>query len=391
MSKKILYIWKGAYPWDVRTEKFCDTLSQNAYDVLLLARWNGEEQQNEIIHNIKISRVGFKQKSAFSLPIPYNPVWYYEIKKAIQSFKPDLIIVREIMLAESAGKLARKFNLPIIMDMAENYPAAMRDWKKYNSNAVSKFLVHNLKLPDITERKSLKFMNHIIAVCDEQIERLNSAYNYPAEKISIVHNTPSKKLLSGDNIIDSEKIIIGHHGYLSAEKSIKNFILGFNIAYKTRQDIEFHIWGDGECYSDYQEIVNTGCSCDSIQMHGNYNYSQIGDILNSVDLGVIPYQISDFNNYTIHNKIFDYFAVGKPVLVSEALPLQRIIRETNAGIIADCEQPSKIAEALIALDKSKLNKFGKNAYLSYLNKYNWKNDSEILINVVQRIIKEWKY
>jgi hypothetical protein len=125
LKKKVLYIWKGPYPWDVRTAKFCESLNNNDYDVHLLARWKDDKYEKEKINNIIVHRVGYKKNHKLSIPIPYNPIWKTAIQKKIKEILPDLIIVREIMLAEVSGKLAKKNNIPIIMDMAENYPAAM--------------------------------------------------------------------------------------------------------------------------------------------------------------------------------------------------------------------------------------------------------------------------
>lgn len=390
MKKKILYIWKGAYPWDVRVEKFCTSLVNNGYDVYLLARWNNEEKKSEVIKSIKIYRAGFQKSSFISLPIPFNPLWKKEIEELINLLSPDLLIVREIMLAETSGVLSKKYNIPIIMDMAENYPAAMRDWKKYNKNFFSKYIVHNLKLPDLTEKRALKLMDKVIVVCEEQIQRLSDTYSYSNDKVAIVHNTPDQKYFEINNLSENSKnfkLIFGHHGFLTAEKSIKNFILGFLKATQYRDDIEFHVWGGGESYLEYQEIIGKALN-KTIFMHGKYHYNSLNEILNFVDIGVIPYQLSDFNNYTIHNKIFDYFAVGKPVIVSEARPLKRIINQTQSGIYVDCENPNKIAEMIISFDIKNLKNWGINAHNAFKHKYNWHNDEKILLETVNEILNE---
>lgn len=386
MKKKVLYIWKGSYPWDVRTAKFCNTLAKNNYEVHLLARWSGEELEREILDNINIHRVGFKRSSKSSLPIPFNPVWISSIKNKIHEISPDLIIVREIILAEDAGKLARKNNIPVLMDMAENYPAAMRDWKKYNANKLSKFMMHDLKIPDKVEKRALKYMDKVIIVCEEQIQRLNDEYNYPKKNITIVHNTPDKDIFEIQEVNNNDKIVIGHHGYLTAEKSIKNLILGFMIAYKTRQDIELQIWGDGECYEDYKQMIDENCSPEAVILKGKYEYSNLNEIINGFDVGAIPYQISNFNNYTIHNKIFDYFACKKPVIVSEAKPLKRIVNETHSGYVVNCEEPGKLAEFIISLEKEKLKEMGEKGYKAFDAKYNWEVDEEVLLKTVKELI-----
>ena len=141
MAKKILYIWKDKYPWDVRVAKFCNSLAESGYEIHMLARSCSEELQSGKIDDIYIHKLELDKSGFSSLPVPFNPRWKRFIKRKIAEINPDLIIIREIMLGETAGKIAKENNIPIIMDMAENYPAAMREWKKYNSSRISKYIM----------------------------------------------------------------------------------------------------------------------------------------------------------------------------------------------------------------------------------------------------------
>ena len=38
MAKKIVYIWDGDYPWDIRVEKICLSLVNAGYEVHIAAR-----------------------------------------------------------------------------------------------------------------------------------------------------------------------------------------------------------------------------------------------------------------------------------------------------------------------------------------------------------------
>ena len=72
--KKIIYVWKSPYPWDVRVEKICKSLSKE-YEVLILARWGNEAKKAEQIDGVTIRRVGFREKSFKSVPLSFNPFW----------------------------------------------------------------------------------------------------------------------------------------------------------------------------------------------------------------------------------------------------------------------------------------------------------------------------
>jgi glycosyltransferase involved in cell wall biosynthesis len=387
-SKKILYIWKGQYPWDVRVEKVCKSLISNGFEVLLLSRWFDEINEFDLIDGINIKRIGFHKPKYIFTPIPYNSNWYKAIEKSIIDFKPDLIIVREILLADQSGKLARKHKIPIIMDMAENYPAAMRAWKKYSKNIIPRLITHSFKIPDKVEKNTLKLMTAIITVCDEQNERLISQYHIKSENIEIVHNTPFKNWVKRENRITNDKIVFGHHGSTTDDKKIINFIYAFINVHKSYPNLELHLAGYGESFDEIEELINKTNSSLFIKILGKYNHNELQQLINSFDYGVLPYQISDFNNTTIHNKIFDYLAFGKPVLVSEAKPISRLVKQVNNGVVVDCEETYKIETGIIELLNKSYNEMSANSVKAFEEKYNWEIDEKRLISFVNKYINK---
>ncbi len=385
MKKVIFYIWKSEFPWDVRVEKICKSLVESGYKVFIICRWNNEDLETEVYKGINIIRIGFKKNHKLFLPLPFNIFWKKEIEKLIINHKPDLLIVREIMLAKITGNIGKKYNINVIMDMAENYPAAMKEWKKYNNTFFKRLLLHNLKLADKTEKNSVRLMNSIITVCDEQNQRLNSQFNFPEENLMIIHNTPDFEKIENSKI-KNDVIVFGHHGYLTAEKSIGVFVEGFLLACEKLKNIELRIIGDGDCLEDFQKVVNPSMYSDKIKFLGKYSIKELPDFLKQIDIGILPYQINDFNNYTLHNKIFDYFLFGKPVLLSDTNPFRRIIKETNAGLCKDLSTAEKVRDSILEIVEINLSEFQKNSRLAFENKYNWQIDKENLINFIEKYI-----
>ena len=224
-KKKVLYIWKSPYPWDVRVEKICKSLSKK-YDVMILARWGGENKRTEYIDGIKVRRVGFKKNSKLSTPVSFNPYWKYEIERAINDYLPNLIIVREIMLGTVSGKLAKKYNIPIAMDMAENYPAIIKEWDNYKNSLLKRFLFQSLEISKRTEKNSLKYMNNVFVVCEENKDRLYEEYSYDDNKTVVIRNTPALNSYETERDF-SLPIKLGYHGYINTERNLFKFLAKF--------------------------------------------------------------------------------------------------------------------------------------------------------------------
>ncbi len=383
----VLYVWKGNYPWDVRAEKVCKALIKAGHEVFMLARWDNGQPERELIDGINIIRVGYNTARKLTQPLSINPIWHGAIKKAIIELNPAIIIPREIMLAEACGRLGRRYDIPVVMDMAEHYPAAMREWKKYYKSLSLRILVHHLKIPEIVEERSVRLADGIITVCHEQAGRLKRQYDFNRQNTAVVHNTPPTgqfdEIRKGTS---NPPVILGHHGHLTAEKSVENLIKAFILIADKCPNLKLLLAGGGECADELKEIAEASDCSDRIMFTGVYKPESLGDIIGKIDIGVIPYQVSDFNNYTIHNKIFDYMAAGKPVIVSKAMPMARIIEETGAGIIADCSSPESLAGTILNINNYRLNEMSENGITAFGNKYNWDVDAENLVNFVNRFI-----
>lgn len=382
--KKIIYVWKSPYPWDVRVEKICKSLSKE-YEVLILARWNGEPKKAEQINDITVKRVGFQIKGIYSTPLSFNPIWKKELESVIKGFKPDLIVVREIMLGTLVGKLGKKYNIPTVMDMAENYPAVMKLFKKYKQNLVSKFLIHTLDIAKTVEKNALKIIKNIIVVCDEQVERLNKEKYISAHNICVIENTPP---FEPDSKIIKEfvKPIFGHHGNLTADKSVFEFLYAVIELLDERFDLEFHIMGNGEIYQETKNIVDNSGHSDKIIIYGNWNEQLFQKYLNTINYGVLPYAVNDFTNTTNFNKYYDFMKFGIPIITSNTKPMSRMNEDLECGITVDISDRKNIKDAIKKLNTSNYDELSQNAYNGYVERYNWQIEEEKLLDYIKEII-----
>lgn len=381
MKKKVLYIWKSAYPWDVRIEKICNSMSLQNYDVYIICKWGGEEKERETIGGINIIRIGFNEISSKYIPVSFNLFWKKAINNAVNEIKPHLIIVREIMLATASAKIGKKNNIPVLMDMAENYPAVMKGWKKYNSTWFRRFLLYKVKLADRIERNSLKYIDGVITVCQEQNERLTKVYNFNKEFLFVLHNTPSINLnkIIEKNIDDTKDlpntennkktINLGYHGFVNTERNLE--ILIDAVALLDNSKYLLNIYGDGP---ELESIKKYAEDYSNIHIYGKYDHSELKRLYLNTDIGILPYVIDDHINNTISNKLFDYMAYGIPVVVADAIPMRRIVEEGNCGIVADCSNPKTLKESIELIVSKDLDKMGKNAFEFYKSKYNWEYD-----------------
>jgi glycosyltransferase involved in cell wall biosynthesis len=384
----ILYVHQGRIPEEVRAEKICTALSSAGYTVYALARWFGEKSRIEQHPGgFTIVRAGFGKMHQASVGIPGNPLWKSEIHSLSREIKPNLIISREMMQAGACASVAAKLDIPMIIDMAEHYPAAMREWKKYRVNPLLRLLVHTWRVPDYVEKKAVARAQGIITVCAEQNTRLEQTYGYLQENMAIVHNTPPLELFHDvKKFSASPPRIFGHHGYFTLERNLEMLVKGFDLAAHDHSSIELVLAGIGETFSDTVETAKKLSSRGRIHFTGEYKAADLPDLYSSIDIGILPYTIDEFRNHTLPNKVFDYLACGKPVISSQLRPMQRLINESQAGITGSCNTPREISALITRMIGADTTTMGRLGLQAANNTYNWQQDASILLAFIKNKI-----
>jgi glycosyltransferase involved in cell wall biosynthesis len=373
-------------PEEIRAEKICSSLAKMGHRIIILCKWSGEEQLREVSNHYLISRIG-KGKSLATC-FPGNPFWTRSISNHIQEFSPDIIICREMIPMMSCHTAAKNTKIPIILDMAEHYPAAMREWKKYRTNPLSRFLIHTLPLPDVIESHAIKHADAIITVCEEQNERLQEQYAFSKEALFTVHNTPQINTFKTARIGCSyPPKTFGHHGYFTLERNLESLVIGFDIAAQKHPQIELLLAGIGETFDDVSKIAYSVSSKDRIHLTGAYKAKDLTALYDRTDIGILPYAEQEFRQYTLPNKAFDYMACGKPIISSELRPMKRLLDETGAGIYGKCSSPIEIANLIDRMMGMDMQHMSERGYKAFQNTYHWEHE-EAQLDFALRYVSE---
>src|SRR5688572_16057178 len=172
---KLGLVFDGDYPWDIRIWKMATYLEEHGHEVDLicrnLARRPAEESQGRLrIHRLRPSR-----RPAFNALVTFpafvNPVWIGRIAEGVRTRGVQALIVRDLPLALAAVAVGRRYGVPVILDMAENYPAMLRDVNRFERFRPQNVLVRNPWLASMVERLALRLVDHVFVVIEEARDR----------------------------------------------------------------------------------------------------------------------------------------------------------------------------------------------------------------------------
>lgn len=392
--RRIVYVWDADYPWDVRTEKVCRTLREAGHDVHIVARnraWkqNVEELPEGIVHRMPPWRsVGQRLDTQLGFPAFFSPRWFKLILDTVTQVDADLIIVRDLPLCPTAIAVGRLRNVPVILDMAENYPAMIRDTWVAGRHQPLDYLVRNPRAVEAIERFCLPRVAHVLTVVEESSERI-IALGVDPKRATVVSNTPS--IERADGILphasaSDDRLDVVYLGLLEVHRGIMELVDAAAILAREGVPLTVRIIGDGRDAALFHERAQrAGLSAPAVEFLGRLPYADALRIVASSNVGVIPHHATEAWNTTIPNKLFDYMSLGLAVVSSDARPCARVVRETGTGTTFHAGDAASFARALATMAapavRARAAEAGTRAIAT---KYNWEVDTDRLLEVVRR-------
>ncbi len=389
-KKNILMISQAAFPPDIRLEKEIKSLAEAGYKVVVVCNQYNKES-NPVFNFCEIVRVKALFKSQklnriINFPIFFNPRFLLVVFKSILRFKVRYLHAHDLPMVPIALIFGKLFQIPVIFDMHENYPAALRFFDK---KGIINFVFKNPKLSAVLEKYSIKWSNKIIVVVDESKDRLLKS-GVDEGKIKVVSNTVELKQQKSESGHTSEwpnefsklyeKKILLYTGRVSIERGLDTAILAMSKLQKNIPEILLLIVGDGDYVKTLSNLVQKNELENVVQLQHWPGQHNLSFFFNVASVCIIPQPRNDFINTTIPHKLFEYMLQEKPVLTSDAIPFERILNETNCGLCFKSDNPESFAEVTEKILSSNV-PFGQNGLKAVHEKYNWANDAKVLIQL----------
>jgi len=384
---RILYVWDAEYPWDVRTEKICLALSQHGHEVVITGRNMAGRPRQERLAEGTVERLpAFRGRAGrlLSFPAFFNPFWLVHLRTLVRRYGIELIMVRDLPLAPTALH-ASSGRIPVILDMAENYPAMIADIWTDGRPRVLDVLVRNPRIVAAVERYSLHRVAHTLTVVEESSARV-AALGVPTDRVTVVSNTPAK-----DRVVPlvrrspGEPLRIVYLGLMEKHRGIADLLLAAQSLAAARFRFHLDLVGDGRDLAYFRQHAATlGLTEQDITWHGRLAHREAITIVGLAHVGVVPHHATASWNSTIPNKLFDYMAAGLAVITSGAAPAARVTRETGAGLVYESGDSRLLAEAVRRFDDVDFwERCRRGGQAAIRSRYNWEHDTRTLLDVVE--------
>lgn len=388
----MLTVWDGDYPWDVRVEKICKTLLENGHDAHLLCRNSKALSRTETVNGICVHRIASlpwghsKLNGIFTFPFFFSPIWRSEIKRVINLIVPEVVIIRDLPIALAVFPVTQPRRIPTVLDMAECYPEMIRcAWKFERFNPLNA-IIRNPFFADVVEKITLNKVDVVWVMVEESAQRL-ARKGFDIRNTRIVSNTPvCRSNVSSIQREHDSPLNILYVGLVNPSRGLRVLVEAARLMRTRFTDFKITIVGSGKDYHHVLKLIRLHGLEQHVFMTGWVQQTDLGPLYDEATVGIVPhFRCSHWDN-TIPNKIFDYMNAGVPVVVSDAKPAARIVRETGAGVVYDSFSANDLAEKLILLrDPGLRAELGKNGRVAIRDRYNWSHETSTLLASLEEL------
>ncbi len=173
--------------------------------------------------------------------------------------------------------------------------------------------------------------------------------------------------------------------YTGSIRHVNNLGLLLDAAKKVKNPkIKFLIWGEGDQLPELQKRVAEE-KIENVCFKGEVQKSYVPYIVSCADLNMVHNTPTEILRFGISmNKIFDYFAAGKPMIVDFPCKYNPVI-QCHAGVAVENPEASNIAaavESFANMDPSEYEEYCRHATAA-AEAYDFKRLTEKLMDVIE--------
>jgi len=277
--------------------------------------------------------------------------------------KADFDVLFNYDTLVSGYYLARKLNLPMVYDLADDLPEMIA-----TSPQIPKvFRSFGRRFGEIMLRRNILASEKVTCTS----KALQRRYLIPQNKFLLLPNGVDTSLFTG--VSNSLKrrfglddfFVLGYVGVLREWVDLEPVYQ----AIKSFQNVKMLIVGEEGFMAKNQEMVERYGLEDKVSFTGTVPYNCVPEYIASMDLCLIPFRRNSVSQNAIPLKLFEYMACGKPVISSR---LRGIMETVGDRILYADDADEYFAEIKHVMDNPSFGEFlGNNGREFVTRGYDW--------------------
>jgi glycosyltransferase involved in cell wall biosynthesis len=370
---KICMLAYSFYETDARIKQYANALVQRGDSVDVIALRHPGEPKQSVLNGVNVFRIQTRtvnERGPLSyliriLRFLFSAALFIAQRHLKENYQllhvhsvPDFLVFAAIV-----PKLA---GVPVILDIHDVLPEFYASKFRVTRDS---FLFRCMVL---VEQASIAFANHAIVANHLWCERVAQRSGMP-HKCTPIRNYPALRLF--DPKIRSRqngKFVLTYPGSLNWHQGLDVAITAFSKIKDQMPDAEFHVYGEGPAKPDLIRLAERLGLQGRVVFHGMLPTEKIVQVMADTDLAVEPKRAgSQFGNEALSMKIFEFMAVGVPLVVSRTR-IHQYYYDDSLVTYYDGDDADRLAAGILTLrGNPELRAQQVARALHYVQTHNW--------------------
>ncbi len=316
------------YPFDPRPRRAIEAIVGEGMAVDLICLGSDKSPKREILNGIKVLRIPVnKEERGGKLKYGYRYASFILISSLIFAWRSlrhryDLVWVHNMPdILVLCSLIPRALGAKVILDMHDPMPELMMTI--FNAKRESR----SVRVLRRIEKWSLGRANLVLTV-NIACKRMFASRSCSAEKIGIVMNSPDERIFPFHTPrprisarAEGERFVVMYHGSLVERNGLDLAVEALARVRETIPTAELRIYGHATPF--LERIMELGRKKNvNIRYLGPKRLEDLVLEIEGCDVGVIPNHRNVFTEINTPTRIFEYLALGKPVIAPRTPGIQ---------------------------------------------------------------------
>lgn len=347
-------------------DRECRSLAAAGHDVTLIAR----DDRAEVISGVRVKSLPARRNRVARMTIG---VWHaYRVARAE---KADVYHLHDPELLAVAFLLGR--GAKVIFDAHDDAPAQIidnKDWVPLILRKGFSTLVR-LGMPIL-----MRGVDSVIAATEP------IAKTTKARTVTIIRNHPRRPVAASGVVPFAEReTAVAYVGGLTRVKGILELVQAMALSGPESRTV-LHLAGAFEV-AEVERSATSDEGWEAVRFHGWLAKRDVEELLGRCRAGVVTFLPIPRHVYSEPNKLFQYMAMGLPVIASDFDSWRDIVESAGCGLLVDPHDPRAIADAIeyLVSHPDEGEAMGRKGQDAVRDLYNWETQEERLLTLYQEL------
>jgi glycosyltransferase involved in cell wall biosynthesis len=329
-GKRVGMVMFSTYPDDPRPRRAVDALLKEGMSIDLICLADGGAPARETLSGIEIRRLPITHRRGGALSYAYNYsafIFVSALVLGLRSLKRryDLVYIHnmpDILVLSSL--VPKALGAKVLLDLHDPMPELMTTIFNLDKNSLAVRLIQRL------ERWSIARADLVVTV-NVACKRIFGSRSCRPEKIGVVMNSPDERIFPFQTAqlrplsagASAKRFVIMYHGSLVERNGLD---LAVDALARIRESVpaaELRIYGRKTAFLEtvMERARNLGLK-DHVRYLGPRSLEALAREIEDCDVGIIPNHRSAFAEINTPTRIFEYLALGKPVIAPRTPGIQ---------------------------------------------------------------------